>query len=280
MTNPIYPCLWFDNQALAAAEFYLRVFDNSRITSNTNMVVAFDLSGQKFIGLNGGPIYVPNPSISFFVLCESIEEIDQTWNKFMDGGKVMMPLDTYPWSEKYGWIQDRFGISWQLYVGKMQDVGQKISPLLMFANNQNGKAEEAVHFYTSVFENSALDGIARYSADDDDVAGNVVHAQFKLGSHIFMAMDTSKQHMFDFNEGISIVVECENQQEIDYYWDQFTKGGQESMCGWLKDKYGVSWQIIPAILPELLNDPLRAERVTKAFLQMRKFDIEKLLSAK
>jgi predicted 3-demethylubiquinone-9 3-methyltransferase (glyoxalase superfamily) len=279
MTNPIYPCLWFDNQALAAAEFYFRVFDNSRITSNTNMVVAFDLSGQKFIGLNGGPIYVPNPSISFFVLCESVEEIDRTWNKFMDGGKVMMPLDTYPWSEKYGWIQDRFGISWQLYVGKMQDVGQKISPLLMFANNQNGKAEEAVHFYTSVFENSAIDGIARYTPDDDDVAGNVVHAQFKLRSHIFMAMDTSKPHMFDFNEGISFVVECENQQEIDYYWDRLTKGGQESMCGWLKDKYGVSWQIIPAILPNLLNDPLRAERVTKAFLQMRKFDIEKLLSA-
>jgi predicted 3-demethylubiquinone-9 3-methyltransferase (glyoxalase superfamily) len=279
MTNQIYPCLWFDGQAKAAADFYCEIFSHSEITDDTPMVVTFTLNGQKFIGLNGGPMFMPNPSISFFVVCETIGEIDRVWNKFMDGGSVMMPLDKYPWSEKYGWIQDKFGISWQLYVGKMEDVGQKFSPLLMFANHQNGKAEEAVHFYTSVFQSSSVAGIAKYSATDDDVAGHVMHAQFKLGPYVFMAMDTSKPNMFDFNEGISLVVECENQNEIDYYWDKLTEGGMESMCGWLKDKYGVSWQIIPAILTKLLNDPSRAERVTQAFLQMRKFDIEKLLSA-
>jgi predicted 3-demethylubiquinone-9 3-methyltransferase (glyoxalase superfamily) len=279
LTNPIYPCLWFDGQAKEAAQFYCDVFGDSEIIEENPIVVSFMLHGQKFMALNGGPVYVPNPSISFFVVCETPEEVDLAWNKLKESALVMMPLDKYPWSEKYGWIQDKFGISWQLSYGKMEDVGQKFSPVFMFTNKQAGKAEEAVHFYTSVFSNSSVVGILKYSAEDEDIEGTVKHAQFKLGQQVFMAMDSSMPHLFDFSEGISMVVECDDQQEIDYYWNKLTEGGEESMCGWLKDKYGISWQIVPAILSQLLNDPARAERVTHAFLQMRKFDIEKLLSA-
>ena len=140
MKNTIYPCLWFDGQAKAVAEFYCSVFKNSKIIADTPMVVTFELNGEKFMGLNGGP-------------------------------------------------------------------------------------------------------------------------QFK------------------FNEAVSFVVDCETQEEIDYYWNKLTEGGEESMCGWLKDKFGISWQIVPAILPKLLSDPTRAEGVIKAFLQMKKFDIEKLKQA-
>lgn len=141
MKNPLYACLWYDGQAKEAAEFYCSVFKNSRITQDTPMVVAFEINGQKFIGLNGGP-------------------------------------------------------------------------------------------------------------------------QFK------------------FNESVSFVIECETQEEIDYYWNTLTaNGGEESMCGWLKDKYGLSWQVIPAILSELMNDQERGPRVIQAFLKMRKFDIETLLNA-
>ena len=140
MTNPIYPCLWFDGQAKAAAEFYCSVFKNSKIIDDTPMVVNFELNGKKFMGLNGG-------------------------------------------------------------------------------------------------------------------------------TH------------FKFNEAVSFVVECETQKEIDNYWEKLTEGGEESMCGWLKDKFGVSWQIIPAILGKLMSDPEKAPRVTQAFLQMKKFDIEKLVNA-
>lgn len=279
MKNIIYPCLWFDGNAKEAAEFYCSVYSNSKIIADTPMVVTFELNGQKFMGLNGSPEYSPNPSISFFVLCETVEEIEQTWHKFMDGGNVLMPLNKYEWSEKYGWVQDKFGISWQLAYGKMQDVGQKFSPTLMFTNKQAGKAEQAVKFYTSVFGNSSIVGILKYAAGENDVEGTVKHAQFKLGQQGFMAMDSSLPHGFNFNEAISFVVDCNTQEEIDFYWNKLTKGGEENKCGWLKDKFGVSWQIVPTILGKLMSEPERAPRMMQAIRQMKKFDIEKLVNA-
>lgn len=190
-----------------------------------------------------------------------------------------MPLDQYEWSKKYGWVQDRYGVSWQLSWGEMKDVGQKFSPVLMFTGDQQGKAEQAVHFYTSIFEPSSITGIARYTDDDDDVTGTVKHAQFRLGSNVLMAMDSSLPHGFSFNEAISLVVECDTQEEIDYYWDKLSEGGAEGQCGWLKDPFGVSWQIVPAVLKELMRSPERSARVMQAFMKMKKFEIEPLLRA-
>jgi predicted 3-demethylubiquinone-9 3-methyltransferase (glyoxalase superfamily) len=161
----------------------------------------------------------------------------------------------------------------------MEKTGHKFSPVLMFTDKQAGKAEEAIHFYTSVFEGSDIIGIVKYTKEDNDIEGTVKHAEFNLGKHAFMAMDSSFMHQFSFSEAISLVVNCETQEEIDYFWDRLTEGGEEVQCGWLKDRFGVSWQIVPTILYELLNDPSRSERVTKAFLQMKKFEIEKLLRA-
>jgi predicted 3-demethylubiquinone-9 3-methyltransferase (glyoxalase superfamily) len=279
MKNNIYPCLWFDGQAKAAAELYGKVFGNSRILDENPIVVTIELHGQKFMLLNGGPMYRPNPSISFMVNCETGQEVDKTWEKLIEGGTPMMPLDKYPWSERYGWVQDRFGISWQLYLGKMDETGQKFSPTLMFTHEQCGKAEEAIQFYTSLFPDSSVTGILKYNAADDDEEGLVKHAQFKLDGYVLMAMDSSFDHAFRFSEGISIAVDCETQEEIDHYWNRMTAdGGEESMCGWLKDKFGVSWQIVPAILPKLMADPDKSEKVVQAFLKMRKFDIATLLS--
>jgi predicted 3-demethylubiquinone-9 3-methyltransferase (glyoxalase superfamily) len=242
-------------------------------------VVSIDLYGQKFMLLNGGPMYSPNPSISFMVLCETEKEVDKAWERLAEGGFSMMPLGSYPWSDRYGWVQDRYGISWQLYLGKMKDVGQKFSPTLMFTHEQFGKADEAIKFYTSLFPNSSVEGILRYSANDDDEEGKVKHAQYKLDGFVLMAMDSSFDHPFRFNEGISIAVDCDTQEEIDHYWFKLiADGGEESMCGWLKDKYGVSWQIVPAILPKLMADPEKGKKVVDAFLKMRKFDLTALLA--
>jgi predicted 3-demethylubiquinone-9 3-methyltransferase (glyoxalase superfamily) len=278
--NPvIYPCLWFDGKAKEAATFYCSVFNQAAITSDSSIVVTFEIAGQKFIGLNGGPMFTPNPSISFFVVCETLQEIDETWNKLQDGGTVLMPLDKHEWSEKYGWVQDKYGVSWQLSYGKLQDVGQKISPSLMFTGAQHGRAEEAIQFYTSIFDNSAITGILKYGANEQDHEGTVKHAQFTLRHSVFMVIDSSYAHPFNFNEAISFVVNCDTQDEIDYFWNSLTVGGEESMCGWLKDKFGVSWQIIPSILEKLMSDPERSQRVVQVFLKMKKFDIEKLLQA-
>jgi predicted 3-demethylubiquinone-9 3-methyltransferase (glyoxalase superfamily) len=279
MKSEIYPCLWFDGNAKEAAEYYCSVLDDTAITDENKFVVTFESSGQKFMCLNGGPEFKINPSISFYIICKSEEEIDRLWKSFLQGGSVLMPLDKYEWSRKYGWVSDRYGVNWQLSYGGIEDVSQKISPVLMFTGDQSGKAEQALQFYISIFKNSKVKGIARYLKGENDVEGTVKHAQFVLDNKIFMSMDSSFSHQFAFNEAISFVVECETQKEIDYCWDKLTEGGEESQCGWLKDKFGVSWQIVPAILGQLLSDASRIERVVAAFNKMKKFDIEKLINA-
>jgi predicted 3-demethylubiquinone-9 3-methyltransferase (glyoxalase superfamily) len=280
MNNNIYPCLWFNGNAKEAAAFYCSLFTGSQITVDTPMVVNFELHGQKLMGLNGGPMFTPNASVSFTVICEEDAEIDTLWKQLCEGGRVMMPLDQYPWSEKFGFLQDRFGFAWQIIKGKYSDVNQKITPTLLFVGNSFGKAEQAVQFYTQVFPQSAVEGILLYTSGEGPAAGTVKHAQFLLDKKVFMAMDGYGSHAFAFNEAVSFVVDCETQEEIDMYWYKLTAdGGQESQCGWLKDQFGVSWQIVPTVLGKLMADPERAPRVMQAFMKMKKFDIETLLKA-
>jgi predicted 3-demethylubiquinone-9 3-methyltransferase (glyoxalase superfamily) len=280
MNNNIHPCLWFDGNAKAAADFYCSLFPGSKITADTPMVVNFELSGQKFMGLNGGPMFKFNPSISFMVISETDDEINELWKQLSEGGFVMMPLNKYDWSERYGFVQDRFGVCWQIMKGKYSDVNQKITPTLLFVGNSFGKAENAVKFYTEVFPQSFIDGILLYTKEEGEAAGTVKHSQFILDKKVFMAMDGLGNHPFAFNEAISLVVDCNTQEEIDYYWSKLIEdGGQESQCGWLKDKFGVSWQIVPAVLGKLMTDPERSQRVMQAFMKMKKFDIATLMNA-
>ncbi len=296
----IIPFLWFDGKAEEAAKFYVSIFSQRDTSANNSKIVTmkpwgegspfpkeqimnatFELDGQQFYAFDAGPQFKFNPSISFFVVCETEAETDDVWQKLVDGGNVMMTLDKYDWSEKYGWLQDRFGISWQVSFGKISDVGQKFTPSLLFTKENAGKAEKAINFYTSVFDNSSISGILKYSAGEHDVEGTVKHAQFSLGGQMFMAMDSSGPHSFVFNEAISLFVSCKNQEEIDYFWQKLTSdGGQESMCGWLKDQFGVSWQIVPPVLLELHadKDPAKAGRVMQAMMKMKKIiiaDLEK-----
>ena len=280
MRNPIYPCLWFDGQAKAAAELYCSVFKDSKIITDTPMVVNFELNGQRFMGLNGGPQFKINPSISFYVVCETEEEVNAAWEKLLTGGNVMMPIDKYDWSQRYGWLIDRFGVNWQLSMGRLEDVGQKFTPTLMFVEEQHGRAEEAINFYTSVFPESETIGILRYTEEENDVTGTIKHAQFKLSGNVFMAMDSGNEYGFQFSEGLSLVVSCDTQEEIDYYWNKLTShGGKESQCGWLKDPYGVSWQIVPTVLEKLMSNPDKSARVFQALMPMKKIDIQTLIDA-
>lgn len=289
-------CLWFDNEADPAADFYTSIFPGSKKGDVVRygkegheihhqpegkvMTVEFTLAGADFVGLNGGPEFKINPSISFFVLCESASEVDTIWKKLSEGASVLMPMDKYDWSEKYGWLQDRFGVSWQVALGKMEEVGQKITPSFLFVGDQCGRAEEAIERYTSVFENSKVDGILRYGSEEaPDKPGTVKHGQFSLNGQKFMIMDSNHKHAFQFNEAVSIVVNCDTQKEIDFYWKKLlADGGEEGPCGWLKDKFGVSWQVAPVQLTAMLkdDDKKKTERVTKAFMQMKKLDLKEL----
>ncbi|HQE34113.1 MAG TPA: VOC family protein [Flavobacterium alvei] len=278
MKKTIYPCLWFDGNAKASADFYCSIFKNSKIINNTPMVVRFEIEGKLIMGLNGGPMFKINPSISLFVTCETNEEIESIWNQLSKEGTIMMPLDQYPWSEKYGFVADKFGVCWQLMLGEIPPNGQKIMPCFLFVEEQYGKAQAAIKQYTSIFPNSEIQDLSIDESEDPQQKGSLKFGNFKLQNELFAAMDGFGKHQFQFNEGVSLVVECDTQDEIDNYWTKLTEGGSESQCGWLKDRFGVSWQIVPTILSELMSDPEKASRVVQAFMKMKKFNIETLLN--
>lgn len=153
----------------------------------------------------------------------------------------------------------------------------QITPCLWFDN----QAEDAARFYISIFKNSKLGVINRYGKKGYEFhgqeEGTVMTVSFTINGQDFVALNGGP--VFKINEAVSFQIFCDNQEEIDFYWEKLTEGGEEVQCGWLKDKFGVSWQVVPAILPELMSDPSRAGRVTNAYMQMKKFDIEKLLNA-
>jgi predicted 3-demethylubiquinone-9 3-methyltransferase (glyoxalase superfamily) len=280
MEKQITPCLWFNNQAKEAAALYCSIFTNAKITAQSPMVTEIEVSGQKFILLDGGPMYQPNASISFYYLCENEQELDRIWKALSKEGNVMMPLDKYPWSEKYGWVSDPYGVSWQIGLGKFSDVGQKITPCLLFTGKQYGRVDEAIEHYSTIFGNVNVEGILRYGASEaPDTEGKVKHAQIALHGQKFMLMESAASHNFTFTDGLSFTVYCETQDQIDYYWEKLTESGKESMCGWLKDKFGVSWQIIPTQLGKILSDPKKAGKAAQAFMSMRKLNIEQIVQA-
>jgi predicted 3-demethylubiquinone-9 3-methyltransferase (glyoxalase superfamily) len=281
MNNKIYPCLWFDGQAKAAAEFYCSVFDNSKITTDSPMVVAFEICGKKFMGLNGGPVFKINPSISFFVKCKNIEQTNDTWNKLSEGGTALMPIDKYPWSERYGWIKDKYGVTWQVMVNTNSSAIQSITPSMLFTKDVLGRAEEAIRFYTGLFPGSAAGMMAHYPEADAN-ASKLMYAEYNISGYDMVSMDGPGGHDYIFNEGVSLVVDCKDQEEVDYYWNNLTaNGGKESMCAWLKDKFGVSWQIVPKALVELMNDKdkEKAGRAMQAMMKMKKIIIADLVKA-
>lgn len=275
MNNNIHPCLWFDGHAKEAATFYCSIFSNSKITADTPMVVNWEIEGKKMMGLNGGPMFKINPSISLFITRKEEHEVNRIYDILAEGGEALMEIGKYDWSPRYGWVKDKFGMTWQIMLGDED----KICPSLIFTAAQYGRAEEAMKFYTSLFDNAAIDMAVPFPAETP-FAAKLMYAEFTLNNYKLTAMDGPGEHQYTFNEAVSFVVECHNQAEIDKYWNTMTAaGGQESMCGWLKDKFGVSWQIIPAVLGKLMSDGERSGRVMQALMKMKKLDIVTLENA-
>jgi predicted 3-demethylubiquinone-9 3-methyltransferase (glyoxalase superfamily) len=278
MTHEMIHSLWFDGKAHEAAAYYKSIFPDFTAISENPLAVNYRMGGRRFMHLNGGPGFPINSSISFFVNLEEEEEIQQIWDKLSEGGQVLMPLNTYPWSPKYGWCADRYGVNWQLM--KNNTSRTAVLPALMFCQENSGKAEEAIRFYTSLFPNSSIIELSRYEKGEPDVEGNIKYAQFELNQLPFTAMDSSGPHAFTFSEGVSFIVTVDTQEEIDFYWNSLigTKGSA-GKCGWLKDAYGLSWQVVPSCLGKFMSNPATAPKATYAFLQMSKFDIAALEKA-
>jgi predicted 3-demethylubiquinone-9 3-methyltransferase (glyoxalase superfamily) len=294
----ITPHLWFDKEAREAAEFYTSLFPDSKVTSITTLhdtpsgdtdIVSFELADQPFMAISAGPLFKFNPLVSFVVNFDpsrdrnARENIDALWERLSQGGTTLMPLDKYPFSERYGWVQDKYGLSWQLILSNPEGEERPfIVPSLMFVGEVAGKAEEVINFYLSVFKDSKMGALIRYGAGQEpDKEGTVMFADFMLEGQWFAATDSGREHNFAFNEAISFLVNCNTQEEIDYYWSKLSAVPESEQCGWLKDQYGLSWQISPAAMQEMLTKGSReqVDRVTQAFLPMKKLDIKKLEEA-
>lgn len=286
----IVPHLWFDNEAQEAVDYYMQTFPESEIISDVTFTdtpsgdakqLTFNIFGYKFMAINAGPYFTKNPSISFTVLFNQSEAalLDKVWTALAHNGKIMMELDTYDFSEKYGWLEDQFGVSWQLLITD-QPFDDRIRPSFMFINENVGRAEEAINYYTSVFKNSG--DISKFyypEGMEPDKPDTLAHAEFKLEDQYFVALDSAHKHEFNLNEGISLMLFLEDQQEIDYYWDKLSAVPEAEQCGWVKDQFGVSWQIVPKIMDQMAEEgtPEQISNVTKALLKMKKFDVETLI---
>jgi len=156
-------------------------------------------------------------------------------------------------------------------------INRPIVPCLWFDN----EAEQAAYFYVSIFDDSSVKSVSRYGDEGKEFhgkePGTALMVTFDLNGQSFSALNGGPH--FKHSEAVSFIVSCDTQEEIDYFWNKLSEGGQESMCGWLKDKFGVSWQIVPSVLGQLMTDPSRASRVMNAFLKMKKFDLQALLDA-
>lgn len=258
--------------------------------------VSFELWGQKFMSISAGPLFRFNPSISLIVNFDPLffgpspsrekdarEKLDEVWAALSEGGDALMPLGEYPFSKRYGWIQDKYGLSWQLMLTDPEgEPRPPFIPSMMFVGENCGKAEGAINFYLSVFSNSRQGTLVRYGAGQEpDKEGTVMFADFMLEDFWFAAMDSARQHDFSFNEAISFIVNCDDQEEIDYYWGGLSAVPEAEQCGWLKDRYGVSWQIVPTVMGEMMRSGTEEQiaRVTQAFLPMKKLDIAELQKA-
>lgn len=287
----IVPNLWFDHEAVEAATFYTTVFDNSKINwktvikdtpSGDSEQISFTLEGLDIFAISAGPIFTLNPTGSFSVFCETEEEVEDLWEQLIAGGTVIMALDRYPFSNRYGWVKDRFGLSWQL-MHVDYPFKQKIYPTLTFVGKQYLKAEEARAHYVSIFKEAKMGDIFYYGEEAEDENPKAVsYSSFTLEgvTHLAMDMMTSDDSYF-FNEAFSLMVSCEDQAEIDYYWEKLSTVPEAEECGWLKDKFGISWQIMPREMDEMMQstDEEAKARVVEAFLKMKKIDIAALNAA-
>ena len=273
----IVPNIWFDHTAAEAAEFYVSAFPDARVVQTVHyptegllefqqefagqvLTVEWEIGGHRFIGINAGAEFRPNPSVSFFVNFDpSVDpdartRLDELWAALSEGGTALMPLQAYPFSPHYGWVQDKYGVSWQLMLTNPEGEPRPfIIPSIMFGHTVEGRSREAIDFYTSVFGGQA-GSVVPYPDEAGPSAGQVMFAEFQLLDQWFTTMDAADQD-FTFTCGVSLMVYVRDQAELDRYWAQLSTVPEAEQCGWCVDKFGFNWQVIPENLDELMAKP-------------------------
>lgn len=291
----IIPNLWFDHQALKAASYYAKLFEESRITNVTYypteglldfqedlagepLTVEFKLSGIPFVAINAGPEFKPNPSMSFMVNFDpsrdllAEQHLEDLWLKLAFEGEVLMELGAYPFSPMYGWVRDRYGYSWQLILTNPDgDPRPNLIPSLMFGSSHQNQAREAMDYYVSVFKDARLGNLVPYGVQTGPATpDSLMFGEFEAFGQWFVAMDSGVEQDFTFNESLSFQINCADQAEIDYLWGTLSAVPEAEACGWCKDRFGVSWQIVPQNMGDLMERP----GAYRKLLEMKKLVID------
>lgn len=277
MNSKIIPHLWFDTEAQEAAEFYVSLFENSKIKngsqvhgtpSGSTQIVDFILAGTHFQAISAGPYFKFNTAISLMVYCTSKAEALGLWNKLKQDAHIIWDLAPDKYNLCHGVLSDKYGLSWQI-LASLDFSSQQIVPNLSFS----GQAQEAMAYYGQVFSNSYIKSI------DLNEDSSIMHAEFKIEDLLLTSRDDKASP--SFNEAFSFMIMCSNQEEINFYWYILSDDPKAEQCGWLKDKFGLSWQIVPKVLPEMLRlgNKQQKNAVTQAFLSMKKLDIKTLEKA-
>lgn len=287
----IIPHLWYDTEAVEAAQWYVKLFEDSKIIhvstipdtpSGDAETVDFQLAGMRFFAISAGPYFAFNPSISLMVSCSNPQEVDRLYAELNVNGTELMSLGEYPFSKRYAWIQDKYGLSWQIMLVDNMTERRRIRPTLLFAGEACGKAEKALHYYLSIFEGASKGDVNYYQTGEPmDARAKINYAELNLLGNQFIAMDHGFGGDFTFNEAFSLMILCASQGEIDYFWDKLSFAPEAEQCGWVKDQFGLSWQIVPENLNDILANGTEEEvkRINQAVLQMKKLDIAAIESA-
>ncbi|MHA2789227.1 VOC family protein [Corynebacterium sp. S7] len=292
----IIPNLWYTGTADEAAEFYVQSIPHTTLEENvaypTEGLADFqlDLAGKtltneisidgfRMILINAGDEFRPNAAINFFLNFDPANDPDaeahlrETWEKLTEGGQELMELSEYPHSKLYGWVEDKYGVNWQLMLTNPQGATRPfVVPQLMFCGPAQNCTEEATDRYIATIENSSPGNRVSYLDIGQDApnGAEIVFSDFKLGGQWFSAMDSAVDQPFTFTEGVSLMVNCKDQAEIDKYWNALSAVPESEVCGWLKDQWGVSWQIVPENMGELMARPGAYEKM----MQMKKLIID------
>lgn len=279
----IVPNVWCQGNAEEVGRFYSTVLPRatSRVASRypqtglldfqqemagLPLTVEVDVDGFEIVLINAGAEFRPNPSISLMLNFDPLMFGDETaaraelgavWRALCEGGRELMPLGEYPFSKRYGWVEDRYGVSWQLML--TDPAGEPrpfVIPSLMFGGAAQNRAAEAIDFYAATFDDAAAGGRFPYGVQTGPAAPQaLMFGEFRIGEQWFAAMDSGVEQDFSFTCGVSLEVRCADQAEIDRLWEALSAEPRAEQCGWLQDRFGVSWQVVPENMGELMERP-------------------------
>ena len=291
MTQRITPNIWCDHSAEEAGAFYASVFDRttSRVVARypddglpefqhsfagLPLTVDVSIDGYRITLINAGSEFAPNPATSFLVSVDprrfdddaaARAWINRTWTRLGEDGLVLMDIGDYLFSGLYGWVEDRYGVSWQLkLMDRDAEPAPLITPMLVFGGSVRNRSQEAIALYGELMPPAGMTRQVEYPVSESPYGDEpIVYSEFLLAGQRFSVLDSPVDRDFTFTPGFSLQVDCDGQEELDRIWNALSAVPEAEQCGWLVDRFGVSWQVVPANLGELMQRPNAYEHLMR-----------------